>query len=957
MRARATCCFLRCSLSDTSVNPHRLTAGSDATHNAKRDQTWGRHDDDFSSSSTGVNIYLPRSMRRYGDCVNGGGPSAYQHSPPRLTKWSAACTAEVALPRFLARCRDTALVRSCGRSLHFESKCVLEIVNEFSRRIDLPRAGWIRYIVALLGVAIAYAAAAEMGLAIPFPVGTLAPFWPPAAVSLTMLLLFGAELFPAVFLADIAVSLLHHYPTRLSLAIAAANTIEPLVGVALIRWIGGFSPDLRRLRDVAVLILCGGVAGTTAGAVCWVIFRAIAFGIPMASQAHAGFMWIRGDFVSIVLLSPLLLVWSRPFSSLLPPRRFAEATIAFASLVIVNALVFSKPELATSSVYAVEHMAVPFVIWLALRFDTHGATLGAYTTAMMAARNTILGNGPFALEGLFGLHVFLAVLSVTALIIAASICEHRQLETTLRHREEQLAGSEKRYRDLFENAEDFIVTLDLSGRFTSANHAVLRSSGYMREELLQKTFLDVVAPASAELAWSSFKDVLAGKKRTQNMHFEMMCEDGRTLWVEVNSRVIKQGQATIGIQSIGRDVTWRKRMEQELLQAQKMDALGRLAGGVAHDFNNLLGVILGYSDLMLTESPVDEMLRQRIAEIRKAGRRAAEVTRQLLAFSRKQILQSKVVEVDSIVKDTTSMLLRLLGEDIELITRPASAPTRVFTDPAQMQQLIINLAINARDAMPKGGKLILETSTVELEAGECDAISKQMSDRRVLVRPGLYVVLVVTDTGLGMDEETRSRIFEPFFTTKPLGEGTGLGLSTVYGFVKQCGGYIWVYSEPGHGTTFKIYLPLVDRHAQTVEPEEPRNLPRGSETILLVEDEQSLRELNGQLMRTLGYTVIEAAYGPQALELASAHAEKIDLLLTDVVMPGMSGRELAERLSLSRPETKVLYMSGYTDNMIVHHGVLQPGIAFLQKPFTRDILAGKLREVLNSRHSAIERSE
>lgn len=460
------------------------------------------------------------------------------------------------------------------------------------------------------------------------------------------------------------------------------------------------------------------------------------------------------------------------------------------------------------------------------------------------------------------------------------------------------------------------------------------------------TIDDVVTERSRESAWSAFRRILEGGRPQSPTQLEMVRKDASTLPVEISSRRLFQNGKTVGLQSIGRDVSWRKRLEEELLRSQKMEAVGRLAGGVAHDFNNLLGVILGYSDLGLQELQPNDPLRRNLNEIRKAGKRAAEVTQQLLAFSRKQVLARKVVDLNAIVGETNRMLLRLLGEDIGVITKLNPTPVRVETDPAQIQQVIINLALNARDAMPRGGKLVIETSSVVLDRGLGWAAFEELIERGVLVVPGRYVLLAVTDTGLGMDEQTKAKIFEPFFTTKPTGEGTGLGLATTYGFVRQSGGYIWVYSEVGHGTTFKIYLPEITVDSDPIEPVEEISVPRGTETILLVEDEQSLRELNQQLLEALGYTVLPAGNGVEALEVNDQHDGTIHLLLTDVVMPGMCGRELAERLAITRPETKVLYMSGYTDSVIVQHGILENGIAFLQKPFTQEALARKLREIL-----------
>jgi len=389
------------------------------------------------------------------------------------------------------------------------------------------------------------------------------------------------------------------------------------------------------------------------------------------------------------------------------------------------------------------------------------------------------------------------------------------------------------------------------------------------------------------------------------------------------------------------DKAERKQLEQQLRQAQKMEAIGQLTGGIAHDFNNMLTVIIGYSELMLRSLGADDPMRDEVNEIREAGERAAALTRQLLAFSRKQVLQPKVLDFNAVLTNMDRMLQRLIGEDIALVAVPAPGIWRVYADPSQIEQVMMNLAVNARDAMPQGGKLTIETANVELD----DAYARDHAS----VRPGSYVMLAVSDTGCGMNRETQARIFEPFFTTKEPGKGTGLGLSTVYGIVKQSGGSIWVYSEPGRGTTFKIYLPRGEAVAEAVEPSrEAARTVRGSETILLVEDDNAVRALVRSTLQAHGYTVQEAPHGKHAIQVCEQHAAPIHLLVTDVVMPEMGGREVAERLKPSRPNMKVLFMSGYTDKAIVHHGELDPGTAFLQKPFTPDALARKVREVLDT---------
>ena len=388
----------------------------------------------------------------------------------------------------------------------------------------------------------------------------------------------------------------------------------------------------------------------------------------------------------------------------------------------------------------------------------------------------------------------------------------------------------------------------------------------------------------------------------------------------------------------------------QLQQSQKLEAIGQLAGGVAHDFNNMLTAIIGYTDLSLRRVGLESPIRRNLEETKKAAERAAALVRQLLAFSRKQILEPKVLDLNDVVKDMEKMLTRLIGENIQLATRLEAELGSVKADPCQVEQIIVNLVVNARDAMPRGGKVTIETANTTLD--------EQAVQRDVSIKPGQYVMLAVSDTGSGMDEETQRRIFEPFFTTKDLGKGTGLGLSTVYGIVKQSGGNIWVYSEPGLGTMFKVYLPRIDdTTAISIEnPAQEAAALRGSETILLVEDEDIVRGLTRKILMQAGYHVLDAKGGEEAIRVCRAHAGEIDLLLTDVVMPEISGKEVADRVLELRPALRVVFMSGYTDEAIVQHGVLDANVEFIQKPFTWIALTKKVRDVLNRTGSGSPRN-
>src|SRR5256886_1556195 len=416
-------------------------------------------------------------------------------------------------------------------------------------------------------------------------------------------------------------------------------------------------------------------------------------------------------------------------------------------------------------------------------------------------------------------------------------------------------------------------------------------------------------------------------------------KDGTLIDVDIESQPITFAGRPARL-VLARDVTARRQLEDQLRQAQKMEAVGQLAGGIAHDFNNLLTAILGCTQLLLHATPPEDARREDVEEIKNAGLRAAELTRQLLAFSRRQVLAPKLLDMNSVVANMDKMLRRLIGEDVALVTELAADLGPVNADPGQLEQVLLNLAVNARDAMPQGGRLTIATANVVL--------TEEYAERHHRLPPGQYVLLAVSDTGVGMDEATQKHLFEPFFTTKEVGKGTGLGLATVYGIVKQSGGYIWVYSEPGHGTTVKVYLPRVPGAAEPlpVAAATPE-LRRGSEIVLLVEDAAPVRSLARKSLESYGYTVLEAADGPAALDLAARHPRGIDILVTDVVMPGMSRPELARRLAPLRHGMRVLYTSGYTDDAMVRQGVLRAGVAFLQKPFVPETLARKVREVLD----------
>ena len=513
--------------------------------------------------------------------------------------------------------------------------------------------------------------------------------------------------------------------------------------------------------------------------------------------------------------------------------------------------------------------------------------------------------------------------------------------TGRRQAEAELRASEGRLRALFETVHLVALGLDAQGRVEYVNPFFLQLTGYTHEEVLGADWFTRFVPVAARPEiLGAFQGVI---ERGTPTHYRnaILTKAGKEVTISWHNTPLRneEGRA-IGTLSLGEDVTEHAQLEDQYRQAQKMEAIGRLAGGVAHDFNNLLTVITSYTEMLVTDLAAGDPRRDDLDQIRKAAEGATSLTRQLLAFSRQQVIEARDLALNDAVQAACKMLTRLIGEDIELAFLPGSGPITVRMDPGQLEQIIMNLAVNSRDAMPQGGKLTIETSSVELDHAHAAAHWPSV--------PGHFALLALSDTGLGMDEPTQARIFEPFFTTKEAGKGTGLGLATVYGIVKQSGGFIWVYSEPGQGTTFKIYLPILGTVAVEAAPGPPASQPKGGdETILLAEDSAAVRGATKQILERLGYTVIGAPSGRAALNILGKFQHAIHLLLTDVVMPEMSGRELAEKFRTLRPEGKVLFMSGYTNDAVVLHGVLESGLAFLQKPFSPDSLASKVRDVLD----------
>ena len=519
-----------------------------------------------------------------------------------------------------------------------------------------------------------------------------------------------------------------------------------------------------------------------------------------------------------------------------------------------------------------------------------------------------------------------------------SVGGHIALAIERRRSEEALRKSEAVFRLLFShNPLPTWVMDDDTLQFIQVNDAAVRQYGFTQEEFRRMSMFDL-RPEEQQTS----SEATAGKDAAA-ARYEGLCKqrkkDGKVIEVEIISHQFDYSGRKVRL-VVAQDISERHLLEQQLRQAQKMEAVGRLAGGVAHDFNNLLMVIKGHTELLMDALPPADRMSRKIAQIDRAADRAAALTKQLLAFSRMQVLQPRVLNLNGVVEDMGKLLPRLIGEDVELGIRSAPDLGSIRADASQMEQIIMNLAVNARDAMPTGGRLIIETSNADLD--------RTYNSTHPIVKPGRYVLLAVSDTGTGMDAETQAHIFEPFFTTKEAGKGTGLGLATVYGVVKQSGGFIWVYSEVGKGTSFKIYLPRIE------QPEDKGSLllafaeaPRGTETILLAEDEQDVREVAREFLESGGYTVIEAVNGAEALRLATEHKATIDLLVTDMVMPGMTGRELARRLRQEHSRIRAIYMSGYSEQTAAETAQADASMRLLTKPFSRGSILRAVREALN----------
>jgi PAS domain S-box-containing protein len=802
------------------------------------------------------------------------------------------------------------------------------------------RSGF-RYLGGVILLAAVYYAAARLGLAYASIGQTVSLIWPPTGIAFATLALFGVRYWPGVLIGAFLANAGTAIPLWTAAGIAVGNTLEAVVASYLLRRAAGDRIELDNYREIRALILVAAPAGALCSAVIGCIMLALAGQLPVGVLRTLSTWWI-GDLVGALVIAPVILAWKRPARQEGSGRRRLEvAALAVGALIAAE---IGLGQLIGPGVLRrldYHYLLFPFVIWAALRFGVRGASLMTLSVAAAAVVHTVRGAGPFATASvtntLFAVSCYLVAVAVTGLVLAAAVRWERQ-EATL-----ALSQSEGRLRRALDAARMGTWAWSVAENTLMWDEKLRQIYGLGPGERISnyEEFLARVHPEDRAFVADSVRAALEGRGGL-DYQFRILLPGGQIRWIaDLGEIESNDAGEPIYLTGVCTDVTERRATEERLRMAHRMESVGRLAGGVAHETNNQMSVVLGAAEFILNRSDVPEAVRQDVEFIQQAAERTAAVTSQLLAFSRRQVFKLEILDLNGIVTEWQPVLRRLMGEDCSVVVRVAKEPLLVRADPGQLQQVLLNLALNARDAMPRGGTITVETFRTELTGGYARL------KPGTVVRQGEYAILAVSDTGHGMDRNTLGHIFEPFFTTKGLGKGTGLGLSTVYGIVKQSDGYVWAYSEPGQGTTFKIYLPL---RTGTISPElrtpPPQSAQRG-ECILLVEDEPAVRAIMKRSLEEAGYKIVEAGNVADALERFVQSTARINLVLTDVVMPGGSGRELADRIAELRPGTPVVFTSGYTDGDIQRRGLLAPGVAFIEKPVTPEALVRAVQRVLS----------
>ncbi|MEP6619159.1 MAG: MASE1 domain-containing protein [bacterium] len=795
-----------------------------------------------------------------------------------------------------------------------------------------------------VGIGLAYYLAARLGYAFTIQPANVAVVWPPAGLLLAALVLLDSRARPPVLLAALVAGFLADRQNGLSTLIAASgsavNVVESVVASTVLRRIVGRRATLGSLRDVGALVLGAAVVSNACTALLG------AFVITHGSLVNywrAWLVWWVGDGMGILMIAPAVLAGVDFVRRRvrIRPRRAIEAVALLGGVGVAGHLLFSMQSEWSGIIGGPAYIVFPLLIWIALRFGPRGAAFSILIMCCVTAWDAAHIEGLFGAAGaspmrqVLDMYSYLALASLSTLIPAAILNERSVAERELRE-------SESRFRQMAEHIREAFVIVDVAtGKALYVSPTWSEIWGRTIEQAQDyRNWIDAVHPDDQAMVRESQDAVRGGEARTTI--FRVTRPDGVMRWVRSRIFPVRdEDGAVYRLAGISEDITGVRRTEEQLAQSQRMDAVGRLAGGVAHDFNNLLTVILNYCDALLLDLPAPDSRRDDVTAIREAGESAARLTRQLLTFSRKEVVQPRTLHVNAVIERTGTLLTRLIGEDVELTISLNALVDNVLADPGQLEQLIVNLAVNARDAMPHGGRLSIESSTVIFDEPPKD-------DGGTPLRAGEYVGITVRDSGVGMDEATRLRIFEPFFTTKGAGKGTGLGLSTVYGVVRQSGGFITVQTALGAGSSFKVFLPLhVGAQVDAAPQADLASSLRGTETILVVEDDESVRAIVRDVLRRQGYRVLVMSEGAAALDLVSRFEEHIHLLITDVIMPGMNGRVLSDRFNKLRPDAGILFVSGYTDETVFPHGILEADVHYLEKPFTAVSLGQKVREVLD----------
>lgn len=793
--------------------------------------------------------------------------------------------------------------------------------------IAIKAGGWWSYVARVILLAAIYFVAGRIGFMVSAIDPIVSSVWPPSGIALAALLLMGPRYWVGITLGAFILNASGTIAPLGALVIAVGNTLEALLATRLLRSVG-FRPSLERLRDVLALIVLGALASPPVSATVGVSVLALVRGHQIPDWT-IWTTWFSGDAVGILLVTPLILIWVAGPAPRVSRRDVIEASVLAVLLLACTVALWLAP---VSYVYAI----FPLTIWAALRFGVRGAAAASLVVTVIAVGYTVSGVGPFAtstpVSNLFRLQTFVSVLALTNLIIAAVIAERRTVESALKR-------SRQQHQDIVNYASVGVLQTDLQGKIILANPALARLLGYERPENL------IGLKMADDIYWESAqRDSIVGRfdeVGSVAVEIQWKRKDGSPVWVDVHGRAVREATAPAYFEGFIYDLTSRKQLESQFRQAQKMEAVGRLAGGVAHDFNNLLTVIASCTDFVLGDPTLGQEHREDLMEVKKATDRATALTRQMVAFGRTQVLRPSVINMNDRLTELHPMLKRLFETTIDIRIEPQEDLWSVRADPGQIEQVLLNLAINSRDAMPDGGTLTFTTENKVIDSDPSGIGIYRMN-------AGDYVVLRVRDTGVGMDEETQRKIFEPFFTTKEVGKGTGLGLATAYGIVKQSGGYVKVRSARGKGAEFMIYLPRTDAIAEKSTHLERRDDRPLSGTILVVEDEPAVRSALERMLIAGGYRVVSAENGSEALKVFGAGKDDIDLLITDLVMPGIGGRELARQCSTIRDSLKVIYISGYTRDSLLSPQTFEEGTEFIEKPFRSDDILNRIARVLQA---------